>query len=71
MLRIWEFPRGTLFWCPYSKDPTIQGAILVSPIFGKNSGAFWTLGKVSALLGAGLAAVLLAGDLARLGWNRV
>ena len=31
----WEFPkiRGTLFGGPY-KDPTIQGAILGSPIFG-------------------------------------
>ena len=31
--KIWEFPtiRGTLFWRPYSRDPTIQGTIL--PIF--------------------------------------
>ena len=30
----WEFPkiRGTSFWGPYSKDPTIQGTILGSPI---------------------------------------
>ena len=36
---IWEFPkiRGTLFWGPYNKDPTIWGTILGllgSPIFG-------------------------------------
>ena len=33
---IWDFPkiRGTLFWGPYSKDPTIQGTIPGSPIFG-------------------------------------
>ena len=32
----WEFPkiRGTLFWGPYNKDPTIWGTILGSPIFG-------------------------------------
>ena len=25
----WEFPkiRGTLFWVPYNKDPTIQGTM--------------------------------------------
>ena len=35
---IWEFPkiRGTLFWCPYKKDPPIQGTILGSPIFGNS-----------------------------------
>ena len=34
---IWEFAkiRGTLFRGPYHKDPTIQGTILGSPIFGK------------------------------------
>ena len=33
---IWDFPkvRGTLFWGPYNKDPTISGSILGSPIFG-------------------------------------
>ena len=33
---IWELPRirGTLFWGPYNKDPTIWGAMLGSPIFG-------------------------------------
>ena len=32
----WEFPqiRGTLFWGPYNKDPTICGTILRSRIFG-------------------------------------
>ena len=31
-----EFPkmRGTLFWGPYNKDPTISGAKLGSPILG-------------------------------------
>ena len=31
---MWEFPkiRGTLFWGPYNKDPTILG----SPIFGNS-----------------------------------
>ena len=31
-----EFPkiRGTLFWGPYNKDPTVWGTILGSPIFG-------------------------------------
>ena len=35
---IWEFPtiRGTVFWGPYNKDPTIQGTILGSPIFGNS-----------------------------------
>ena len=35
---IWEFPKigGTFFWGPYNKDPTIQGAILGSPIFGNS-----------------------------------
>ena len=35
---IWEFPKiwGTLFWGPYDKDPTIQGTILGSPIFGNS-----------------------------------
>ena len=28
--------RGTLFRSPYSKDPTIWGAILGSPIFGNS-----------------------------------
>ena len=34
--RIWEFPkiRGTLFWGPYNKDPTIQGTIL-GPLFSE------------------------------------
>ena len=27
--------RGTLLWGSYNKDPTIQGTILRSPIFGK------------------------------------
>ena len=33
---IWDFPktRGTLFWGPYNKDPTIKGTILGSLIFG-------------------------------------
>ena len=26
--------RGTLFWGPYNKDPTISGTRLGSPIFG-------------------------------------
>ena len=32
----WEFPKiwATLFRSPYTKDPTISGAILGSPIFG-------------------------------------
>ena len=33
----WEFPklRGTLFWGPYNKDPTInKGTISGCPIFG-------------------------------------
>ena len=25
---------GALFWGPYNKDPTIEGTILGSPIFG-------------------------------------
>ena len=35
-LAIREFPkiRGTLFWGPYNKDPTISGTISGSPIFG-------------------------------------
>ena len=54
--------RGTLFWGPYSKDPTIQGAILGSPIFGNSqvlrspqrpfNGALWSL-KVGSLGGLG------------------
>ena len=34
----WEFPknRGTLFWGPDIKDPTISGTILGSPIFGNS-----------------------------------
>ena len=28
--------RGTVFWGPYNKDPTIQGTILGSPIFGNS-----------------------------------
>ena len=28
--------RGTLFWGPYSKDPTIWGSIFGSPIFGNS-----------------------------------
>ena len=28
--------RGTLFWGPYNKDPTIWGTILGSPIFGNS-----------------------------------
>ena len=35
---IWEFPkiRGTLVWRPCNKDPTTQGTILGSPIFGNS-----------------------------------
>ena len=35
---IGEFPkiRGTLFWGPYNKDPTIWGTILGPPIFGNS-----------------------------------
>ena len=35
---MWEFPniRGYLIWGPYNKDPTIQGTILGSPIFGNS-----------------------------------
>ena len=34
----WELPkiRGTLFWGPYTKDPTIQGTIVGSSIFGNS-----------------------------------
>ena len=28
--------RGTLFWGPSNKDPTISGTILGSPIFGNS-----------------------------------
>ena len=28
--------KGTLFWGPYNKDPTIWGTILGSPVFGKS-----------------------------------
>ena len=28
--------RGTLFWFPYNKDPTIWGIIFGSPIFGNS-----------------------------------
>ena len=37
-LNIWEFPktRGTLFWVPYNKDPTIWDIIFGSPIFGNS-----------------------------------
>ena len=37
-LSIWEFPkiRGTLFWGPYNKDPSILGTILGTPIFGNS-----------------------------------
>ena len=28
--------RGTLFLCPYNKDPTIWGTLLGSPIFGNS-----------------------------------
>ena len=40
---IWEFPniRGTVFWGPYKKDPTIEGTV---PIFG-NSHIFRVYGK--------------------------
>ena len=33
---IWEFRKigGTLLWGSYNKDPTIQGTIVGSPIFG-------------------------------------
>ena len=36
ILAIRDFPKtgGTLFWGPYNKDPTIEGTILGSPIFG-------------------------------------
>ena len=35
---IWEFPtiRGTLFWGPNNKDPTIWGTFYGSPIFGNS-----------------------------------
>ena len=38
LLTKWEFPkiRGTLFWGPYNKDPTVSGAILRSPISGNS-----------------------------------
>ena len=38
----WEFPkiRGTLFWGPYHKDPTIWATILGTPIFGNYVGFF-------------------------------
>ena len=28
--------RGTVFWGPHDRDPTILGAILGSPIFGNS-----------------------------------
>ena len=33
---MWEFPkiRGTVFWDPENKDPTIWGSVIGSPIFG-------------------------------------
>ena len=41
---IWEFPkiRGTLFWCPYNRDPTIYGtrlgcSILENSLMGDRS----------------------------------
>ena len=36
MCHIWEFPKmkGTVFWGPSNKNPTIEGTILGSPIFG-------------------------------------
>ena len=39
----WEFPkiRGTLFWGPSSKDPTISGSMLGSPIFGNSHMHNW------------------------------
>ena len=37
--------RGTFFWGPYNKDPTIWGAILGSPIFGNS---YISLRKLSA-----------------------
>ena len=39
---MWGFPKigGTLFWGPYNKDPTIEGTILGSPIFGNSHFAF-------------------------------
>ena len=42
---LWEFPkiRGTLFGGPYSKDPTIQGTILGSPVFGNSHIVFSNL----------------------------
>ena len=35
---IWELPkiRGTLFWGPYTEDPTIKGPRLGSPIVGNS-----------------------------------
>ena len=46
----WEFPklRGTVFWDPYNKDPTIQGTILGSPIFGNSHLGLIRLGPRSA-----------------------
>ena len=42
---------GTLFRCPYNKDPTIWGAIVGSPIFGNlhiKAAKPWTSDPVSA-----------------------
>ena len=40
---MWEFPkiRGTLFWSPYNKDPTISGTISGTPFCG-NSHVAWS-----------------------------
>ena len=37
-VKTWEFPkiRGTLFWGPSNKDPTISGTILGPPIIGNS-----------------------------------
>ena len=39
---------GTLFWGPYNKDPTIQGTILGSPIFGNSHVEFGVWGLIRA-----------------------
>ena len=36
--------RGVLSWGPYNKGPTIQGAILGSPIFGNSDIRVWGYG---------------------------
>ena len=54
VLAIWEFPKigGTLFWCPYHKDPAISGAKLGSPIFGNYHIRVWFNSHIGLFLEA-------------------